>query len=185
MLPPVLSVDCIHIKSDPNATPQPPRIIAAPDFHLNTLAALHIPDTNDILYAAGGQDADLHFSLHSSLAAPSSFASPSSPPRRKRFRSSSTSKLIWQFSKHLENGSINNSVVLTHSLGLSFSNESSPEPRVIVSNNDLSVKFFDVPLRTYGSKHIRHLKEVGCLKLNVPVNHSMLPTLWRGGNPME
>ncbi|KAF8626105.1 hypothetical protein AX17_006601 [Amanita inopinata Kibby_2008] len=172
-----------------------PRVIAHPDFPPNTLAALPIPDTNDILYAAGGQDADLHFSYHttyssSSSSAPSPPSSSSIPssssrtnitsssnpssPRRKRFRPSSTTKLVWQFSKHLENCSINNSVLLTTSLGLSRSNESAVEPRAIVSNNDYTVKFFDVPLRTQGSKHSRNLKEVGLLKLSVPINYTSL-----------
>ncbi|KAF8335161.1 hypothetical protein F5887DRAFT_1063413 [Amanita rubescens] len=141
-------VNYIHdqgiVEHDLHAPPgTPPRIIAAPEFHPNTLAALRIPDTNDILYAAGGQEADLHFSYHT-------------------------------FSKHLENCSINNSVVLTNSLGLAYSNESSVEPRVIVSNNDFTIKLFDVPLRTTGSKHTRNLKEVGSLKLTVPVNHTSL-----------
>ncbi|KAF8347104.1 hypothetical protein F5887DRAFT_48569 [Amanita rubescens] len=177
-------VNYIHdqgiLEHDLHAPPgTPPRIIAAPEFHPNTLALLRIPDTNDILYATGGQEADLHFSYHtiygstsaSSSSAVSSSASPSSPPRRKRFRPSSTSKLIWQFSKRLENCSINNSVVLTDTLGLAYSNESSVEPRVIVSNNDFTIKLFDVPLRTTGSKHTRNLKEVGSLKLSVPVTY--------------
>ncbi|PFH47846.1 hypothetical protein AMATHDRAFT_6350 [Amanita thiersii Skay4041] len=196
------------VEHDVHAPPgTAPRVIAQPDFAPNTLAALPIPDTNDILFAAGGQEADLHFSYHttqgsssSSSSAPlfpsttsssapshSSSASPSrsstsitshhrsSPasPRRKRFRPSTTTKLVWQFSKHLEDCSINNSVVLTTSLGLSRSNESATEPRAIVSNNDYSVKFFDVPVRVPGPKQ-SNLKEVGMLKLNVPINHTSM-----------
>ncbi|KAF8630707.1 hypothetical protein AX15_002760 [Amanita polypyramis BW_CC] len=167
------------VEQDIHAPPgTPPRIITEPKFHPNTLAALPIPDTNDILYAAGGQEADLHFSYHTiynSSSPSNNSSSPSLPtPRRKRFRPASTSKLIWQFSDRLKDCSINNSVVLTNSLGLSYSSESAIEPRVIVSNNDNTVKFFDVPLRTTGSKNVRNLKEAGLLRLNVPVNHTSL-----------
>ncbi|KAF8348459.1 hypothetical protein F5887DRAFT_1071391 [Amanita rubescens] len=157
-------VNYIHdqgiLEHDLHAPPgTPPRIIAAPEFHPNTLAVLRIPDTNNILYATGGQEADLHFSYHtiygstlaSSSSAASSSASPSSPPRQKRFHPSSTSKLIWQFSKRLENCSINNSVILTNTLGLAYSNESSVEPRVI---ND-RVKTYEKPKRSRIPKIIR------------------------------
>ncbi|KAM6490571.1 hypothetical protein JOM56_013914 [Amanita muscaria] len=154
----------------------PPRLVATPDFRPNTLAALCIPDTNDILYAAGGQDADLHFSYHSIYRSSSSESSTSSPlshtSRRRRSRPPSSSKQLWSFSKHLDGCSINNSVVL--SLNLSRSNESAVEPRAIVSNNDNSIKFFDVPLRTTGSKHLKDLRQVGLLRLNVPINHTSL-----------
>jgi hypothetical protein len=71
-------------------------------------------------------------------------------------------------------GSINNSVLLT-SLSLTRSNESSAEPRVAVSNNDCTVKFFDVNVR--GAKGVdgppKRISEAGTLRLDVPVNHCM------------
>ena len=71
----------------------------------------------------------------------------------------------------LEGASINNSVLLT-SLSLTGSNESSAEPRVVISNNDRSVKFFDVAVRTT-SRHgaEKRLTLAGQLQLDVPVNH--------------
>jgi len=65
-------------------------------------------------------------------------------------------------------GSINNSVLLT-SMNLARSHESSVEPRVGISNNDLTVKFYDVPVR--GETPPSTIKEAGMLRLDVPVNH--------------
>ena len=86
----------------------------------------------------------------------------------------------WESEDKVENGSINNSVLLT-SLSLTRSNESSVEPRLIVSNNDRSVKFYDVSLRDgdgmvgnsnpYSSESNTRLVNVGQLRLDVPINH--------------
>jgi hypothetical protein len=54
------------------------------------------------------------------------------------------------------------------SLSLTKSRTSSVEPRMAVSNNDCTVKFFDVNVR--GSEQER-IKEIGSLKIDVPVNH--------------
>ena len=98
----------------------------------NTIASLNIPDSNERLLAAGGQDAELHLSIHSRHTSPRSSSDlPSHGSRR-----------LWQYDGVLS-GSINNSVLLT-SLSLTRSNESSAEPRVAVSNNDCTVKVFDV-----------------------------------------
>ena len=43
------------------------------------------------------------------------------------------------------------------------------EPRVVVSNNDGSIRFYDVPMRVQSSR--RKLEEVGAMTLDVPVNH--------------
>lgn len=75
---------------------------------------------------------------------------------------------------NLKSASINNSVMLT-SLNLSKSHESCVEPRVVVSNNDKSVKFFDVAVRSsrvYGAAE--RLVQTGQLRLEVPVNHCTL-----------
>jgi WD40 repeat protein len=89
-------------------------------------------------------------------------------------------------------GSINNSVLLT-SLSLTRSNESSAEPRIVVSNNDCTVKFFDVNVR--GAKGVdgppKRISEAGTLRLDVPVNHCVsslfpIPTRNRGpGSPSD
>ncbi len=128
---------------------QPSRVLAKLDFVPNSLTSLQVEE-NTTLIAAGGQDAELHLSYHK----PST-----SSPRRSR--------LVWQAETHLT-GSINNSVLLT-SLNLTGSHESSVEPRVAISNNDGSVKFYDVPMRVHSSN--RRLQEVGAIKLDVPVNH--------------
>lgn len=58
-------------------------------------------------------------------------------------------------------------------MSLTRSNESSAEPRVAVSNNDCSIKFYDINVR--GSKGVdgppTRISEVGTLKLDVAVNH--------------
>lgn len=65
-------------------------------------------------------------------------------------------------------GSINNSVFLT-SLSLTRSNQSAVEPRLGVSNNDCTVRLYEVPVRTQNQK--RNLIPIGCLRLDVPINH--------------
>lgn len=58
--------------------------------------------------------------------------------------------------------------MLLTSLALTRSNQSSIEPRIGISNNDCTVKFYDVPLR---AQNKRVLDQVGGLTLDVPVNH--------------
>jgi len=146
----------------------------------NTIASLNIPDSNERLLAAGGQDAELHLSIHSRRT--SSRISSGSPSRGSR--------RLWQYDGVLS-GSINNSVLLT-SLSLTRSNESSAEPRVAVSNNDCTVKFFDVNVR--GAKGVdgppKRINEAGTLRLDVPVNHCLssflIPTRNHGhGSPSD
>ena len=79
----------------------------------------------------------------------------------------------WKSEGLLDGASINNSVLLT-SLSLTGSNESSAEPRVVVSNNDRTVKFFDVAVRTTARNTdttLKRLSPSGLLRLDVPVNH--------------
>jgi hypothetical protein len=137
------------------------RAIANLPFTPNTLSALRLSDSTNTLIAAGGQDAELHLSLHSS--SPSS--STSSSPSHHR-----SSRPHWQYQTQLQ-GSINNSVMLT-SLSLAKANVSSAEPRVAVSNNDCSVKFFEVNIRSSDpSPSTSRLKDLGLLRIDVPVNH--------------
>lgn len=79
------------------------RAIANLPFTPNTLSSLRLPDSTTTLLAAGGQDAELHLSLHS--LSPSSSTS-SSPPHHR------SSRPHWQYQTQLQ-GSINNSVMLT------------------------------------------------------------------------
>ena len=135
------------------------RAIANLPFIPNTLSALCLPDSTTTLIAAGGQDAELHLSLHSS----SSPSSGSLSPHHHR-----SSRPHWQYQTQLQ-GSINNSVMLS-SLSLTKANVSSVEPRVAVSNNDCSVKFFEVNIRSSDTAASR-LKDLGVLWIDVPVNH--------------
>ncbi|TFK36674.1 WD40-repeat-containing domain protein [Crucibulum laeve] len=128
-----------------NAPGSSPRTLAELTFLPNTLSSM--PIGNDILLAAGGQEAEIHLSYHTP-------------------RSAGSSSLIWQY-EHQIDGSINNSVLLTHS------NESSAELRLMISNNDCTVKFFDVPSRAESHSEMI-IKEVGKLQLDTPVNHSSL-----------
>ena len=159
------------------------------NFVPNTLASLHIPDSNERLVAAGGQDAELHLSIHTRRPHTHSHLRPAptrssaharahphahspadtdagtlDPPRARTRR-------LWQYDNTLS-GSINNSVLLT-ALSLTRSHESSAEPRVAVSNNDCTIKFYDVNVR--GSKGVdgppKRISEAGTLRLDVPVNH--------------
>ncbi|KAJ7222945.1 hypothetical protein C8J57DRAFT_1453676 [Mycena rebaudengoi] len=123
-----------------------PRTLVSLAFSPNTLASLPIPDTDHHLLAAGGQEAEIHLSL---LDAENMQA--------------------WQVNTRLQGSSINNSILLT-SLSLTDSNESSVEPRMVVSNNDCTVKFFDVPVRARPST----IPQVGSVRFNVPVNHSSI-----------
>jgi hypothetical protein len=59
--------------------------------------------------------------------------------------------------------------VFLSNLSLTRSHESSVEPRVAVSNNDCTVKFYDVPIR--GQNPPKAIEEAGILRLDVPVNH--------------
>lgn len=137
------------------------RAIASLPFTPNTLSALRLPDSATTLVAAGGQDAELHLSLHSS-------SSPSPSPTPPSYHRSS--RPHWQYQTQLQ-GSINNSVMLT-SLSLTKANVSSVEPRVAVSNNDCSVKFFEVNIRSSdNSPASSKLKDLGTLRIDVPVNH--------------
>ena len=63
------------------------------------------------------------------------------------------------------------------SMNLSRSHESSVEPRVVVSNNAKTVKFFDIALRTgmYADDYESRLLDIGQLRLDVPVNHCAYP----------
>lgn len=115
---------------------------------------MQVPGTGgQTLMAAGGQDAELHLSLHRSLSPHTADAK--RPPR-----------LLWQFEATLP-GSINNAVLLTPP------SESAVEPRVVVSNNDCSVKFYDVPIRTQSTRP--SIKEAGVLRFRVAVNHCKFP----------
>lgn len=129
---------------------QSPRKLVDLSFTPNTLTSMTIPGTDHTILAAGGQEAEIHLSCYS--------ASKSSRHSR--------SQLQWQYDDRI-NGSINNSLLLT-SLSMCHSNESSAEPRIAVSNNDGTVRFFDIPIR---SETFTSLPESGCVRLAVPINH--------------
>ncbi|RXW16425.1 hypothetical protein EST38_g9430 [Candolleomyces aberdarensis] len=152
-----------HNLKKPNTAP---RIVADLDFTPNTLTSLRVgPSGGDVLIAAGGQNADIHLSYHA--------AGPSIKRRPL--------KNVWSIDGKVS-GSINNSVALTTatspSLALGQSHESSIEPRIGVSNNDCTVRFYDIPLRGPTLKRVRRnaeeLHESGILRLDVPINHSSI-----------
>ncbi|KAI0260442.1 hypothetical protein BC834DRAFT_973451 [Gloeopeniophorella convolvens] len=150
--------------TDPAAAQTP---LVTLNYIPNTIASLNIPDSDERLLAAGGQDAELHLSIHSRRPAAPVFE-PEEPDAAR------ASRRLWQYDGVLS-GSINNSVLLT-SLSLTRSNESSAEPRVAVSNNDCTVKFYDVNVR--GAKGVdgppKRISDAGTLRLDVPVNHSSI-----------
>ncbi|KAG1840734.1 WD40-repeat-containing domain protein [Suillus subalutaceus] len=128
-----------HDLHAPDLAPKP---LADLTFIPNTLSSLNLSDSPHTLLAAGGQDTEIHLSLHS--------------PSRTR--------ALWQFSRRL-NGSINNSVLLARAFN------SSHEPRLVVSNNDWTVRLYDVPLRVRWAQDLRCC---GTLTLEEPVNHSSI-----------
>lgn len=72
-----------------------------------------------------------------------------------------STELLWSFAEELD-GAMNNSLILTsHILG-------SEEPRVIISNNDHFVKFFDIPVRTRPTTFAH--SEFGILNLEYNIN---------------
>ncbi|KAF9447406.1 hypothetical protein P691DRAFT_123513 [Macrolepiota fuliginosa MF-IS2] len=133
-----------------------PRTLADLSFNPNTLAALPL-NSHETLLAAGGQEAEIHLSYHT---IPSSKGARSRP--------------VWQMEQRLQ-GSINNSVFLT-SLSLTRAHQSAVEPRVGISNNDCTIRLYEVPIRTQSQK--RSLRPIGCLRLDVPINHCTFPCLF-------
>lgn len=121
---------------------------------------MKVPGTDTTLLAAGGQETEIHLSLHGP-------PSPPEEPQSRRSNRKGTTQL-WRFEGALVGASILNSVLLT-SMNLTRSNESSIEPRVVISNNDETVKFYDVPVR--GNTRPSSIKEAGVLQLGTPVNH--------------
>ena len=151
---------------------QSPWRLADLSFTPNTLSALILPDTNDTLLAAGGQEAELHLSYYRSSDA-------SSSSRSTRSCSRGFGRQLWESKYILDRGSINNSVMLT-SMSFSRSHQSAAEPRIVVSNNDRTVKFFDIAIRSGNSvdNYEPRLLDIGQLDLEVPVNHcAPLPLL--------
>lgn len=147
---------------------QSPRRLADLSFTPNTLSALILPDTNDTLLAAGGQEAELHLSYYQSSDASTSASS----SRSTRSCSRGFGRRLWESKYILDRGSINNSVMLT-SMSFSRSHQSAVEPRIVVSNNDRTVKFFDIAIRSgkVVDDYEPRLLDIGQLDLEVPVNH--------------
>ncbi|KAL1949559.1 hypothetical protein VTO73DRAFT_8440 [Trametes versicolor] len=155
-----------HDILNPHSTP---RRLVDLTFTPNTISALILPESNDTLLAAGGQEAELHLSYYQS----SDSYSPSSSTRPGRSAPRGFGRRLWDSKYLLEHASINNSVMLT-SMSFSRSNESAVEPRILVSNNDRTVKFYDIALRNGKATddYEPRLLDIGRLDLPVPVNHS-------------
>ncbi|KAH9831631.1 WD40-repeat-containing domain protein [Rhodofomes roseus] len=154
------------VEHDIHAPNSAPRTLAELDFIPNSVSALPIPGTDDTVLAAGGQEAELYLSVFSSTS--SGYSSTGIPRRPAR----GFGKKQWENKFTIEPGSINNSVSLT-SINLTRSNESSVEPRLVVSNNDHTIKFFEIGMRRNKSNAPR-LQDGGQLKLDVAVNHSSI-----------
>ncbi|OSD06642.1 hypothetical protein PYCCODRAFT_1442761 [Trametes coccinea BRFM310] len=151
-----------------------PRRLVDLTFTPNTISSLILPDTNDTLLAAGGQEAELHLSYYQST---DSCPSPSTPsPSSIRSAPRGFGRKLWESKYILEHAaSINNSVMLT-SMSFSRSNESAAEPRILVSNNDRTVKFYDIAVRRgkVENDYEPRLLDIGILRLDVPINHSSI-----------
>ncbi|KAI5897993.1 uncharacterized protein SCHCODRAFT_02610813 [Schizophyllum commune H4-8] len=123
----------------------PPRNITSLSFRANCLSSLRLPDSDSTIFAAGGQKSELHLSIHTS--------------------GHETSR----FETNL-GCSINNSVLLT-TLNLTGSPEGAVEPRIVISNNNQTVKLYDVAVRVLNGTPISP-----CGQLHLPyfVNHSSI-----------
>lgn len=175
---------------------QTARPICNLDFVPNTLASYALPDSDSYLLAAGGQDCELHLSMHSrvydfSLPSPSGPSTSAgsivrrsvSPSRRSPDRSRTLGESFsrpprtrqnWSQAQRLP-GSINNSVAFT------VAGTSSVEPRLVVSNNDWVVTFYDISVREgYAFNHpggkgkglvTERWQSCGSLVLDVAINH--------------
>ncbi|KAI9066238.1 hypothetical protein FKP32DRAFT_1610143 [Trametes sanguinea] len=164
-----------HDILNPHSESQTPRrLVDLTSFTPNTISSLILPDTNDTLLAAGGQEAELHLSYYQSA---DSCPSPSAPSTRSiRSAPRGFGRKLWESKYILEHSaSINNSVMLT-SMSFSRSNESAAEPRILVSNNDRTVKFYDIAVRRgkVENDYEPRLLDIGMLRLDVPINHSSI-----------
>lgn len=120
-----------------------PRQISKASFHPNTLSSLVTAD-GTTLVAAGGHEAEVHVSLHEPGG-----------------------ESLWEFETVIRGPTINNSVSLVPHLP-----SSSSQPRMVVSNNDCMVLFFDVPGIRDVSTIKSSLRQCGSLELEFPVNYS-------------
>ncbi|KAJ3732424.1 hypothetical protein DFJ43DRAFT_1025037 [Lentinula guzmanii] len=136
----------------PRSTPRP---LFDLSFYPANLTSLEVLGGTATLFAVGGQDAELHLSLHHHST------------RQRR-----TGAIKWKFEERLQ-ASINNSILLT-SLNLGRSNQSSIEPRLAISNNDCTVKFFDIPMMVARGGSSPKIRNAGSVRLNVAVNHSSI-----------
>ncbi|KAI0081001.1 hypothetical protein K474DRAFT_1657182 [Panus rudis PR-1116 ss-1] len=146
------------------------RRVAELGFVANSLSTYTLPGTQETILAAGGQEAELHLSMYHPPSLSSPFASDS-----ERRVSSFLGKQKWMSQTKLAGAaSINNSVQLMN-MNLTGSHMSSVEPRLMISNNDSTVKFFDIAVRSgkYFSAQSR-MSQVGELRLDVAVNHSSI-----------
>lgn len=101
-----------------------------------------LPGSGHTLYAAGGSDANIHISMHASY---------------------SSTELYWSIADEVIGSFTNNSLILaSHILG-------SEEPRLVVSNNDHSITFIDIPVRARPETLTDLI--CGTLELDYPVNH--------------
>ncbi|KAI5120133.1 hypothetical protein M0805_001901 [Coniferiporia weirii] len=140
------------VEQDIISTGSRQRPIALLTFTPVTLAALPLPSSSStkqhILLAAGGQNAELFLALYQYT------------PRRTRDLKHKSdhsdegdvaghSTQIWHHDSSLV-GSINNNVLLYQPPPAPNSWTERPAPRLVVSNNDCTVKFFDVCLARSG-----------------------------------
>ncbi|KAF4621849.1 hypothetical protein D9613_012078 [Agrocybe pediades] len=197
-------VDKGIVEQDMHVYGAPIRHLAHLSFTPNTLAYLPIGENGDTLLAAGGQDREIHVSYYTAAASSYIPILPSSSLQQRYTRTRRKSTKLWEFEEQLTTGSINNSVLLTTmtrcatGMSLTRSNESSVEPRVGISNNDGSVKLYDVPMRVggfgghggsgedededakdgigagNGLSTRRVLRKVGEVQLGEPINHSSI-----------
>lgn len=146
-------------------SPKPPRPLINLHFAPNSLAALHIPAINRTLYASGGQNAELNITSVCEDKLNPRDTGDWYRPRREV-----------EFTRETNLGSsINNSVLLTTS-GEDYTR---PEPRVVVSNNDCTVRFYDIAMgygqeangRAGRGSSKGSVSQIGCVKFPAAINH--------------
>jgi hypothetical protein len=141
---------------------QTPRTIVALDWTPNTLACHALPDSDEFLLAAGGQNSELHLSLHRA------------DPLGAR-----CTQTRWADSSRRIGGSINNAVAFSSalngpasSLSMGKPADSVVEPTLVVNNNDSTVSLFDVAVRR-ADKALGRLHARGKVISSTPINHCM------------
>ncbi|KLO07961.1 hypothetical protein SCHPADRAFT_1001276 [Schizopora paradoxa] len=185
------------VEQDVRAVDSVPHVLAHTMFTPVCLDAICLDDGN-VLLVAGGQEAELFLGLYSFMSKTCTIPNSSEGSTSNSHKTFQMSEEIWRHLSVLA-GSINNSVMLyvppippCTSREYFEQNEvpfTKPNPRFVVSNNDCSIKIFEVNTSKDGfgrrvspharrqlrrEEHVDRYQRIGALKLTVPINHTSI-----------